>query len=262
MKRVNQRNMKSAAVTMICEENGSYNELILKAKREIVLTDYGIEDCKIRRGFTGGLVIEIHGEEAVDKADRLATKLREIMSNERVKIQRPTKRISIKIIGFDETTDREEITKEIIRICECGEDDIRVSNIRRTMRGTGIAWVVCSVETAIKLLEKGRVRIGWATVRCETANTRPLRCYKCMETGHSRYNCRSSIDRSGNCFNCGELGHTANNCANKPRCMVCKQYGKPHGHRMGGNECRPITSEDSNNFRDRRPGYNNNEEDI
>lgn len=260
LKHTRQRNLKTAAITITCEEDVSYNEIITRAKREITLTEYGIEDCKTRRGYTGGLVMEISGEEAADKADKLAIKLREVLKNERVNIQRPVKKVNIKITGFDETTDKEEITNEIIRICECRHEDIRVSNVRRTIRGIGIAWLVCTIEVAINLLEKNKIRIGWSMVRCEIASARPLRCYRCMETGHSRFNCRSSIDRSGNCFNCGKLGHTANGCTNRSSCMVCRYYGKPHAHRTGGPGCGPVTTEDRRNLRDRRPEENSHNE--
>lgn len=228
----------------------------MKAKRKIALTDYGIEECKTRRGYAGGLVIEIPGEGATQKADRFAEKLKEVLEDDRVRVQRPVKKINIKIIGIDETTNKEEITDALSRVGDCKKEEIRVSDIRRTMRGIGIAWVQCGVETAIKILEKERISIGWTTVRSEVAAPRPMRCFKCMEMGHSRYNCKSSIDRSSNCYNCGEIGHNAVNCIKKPSCMICKYYDKPHGHRIGGNRCAPITAEDRRRHRDRRPVNN------
>lgn len=70
----------------------SYNELITKAKREISLDEIGINDCKIRRRFTGGVVIEIPGEESNGKADILADKLKHVLRKENVRIDRPYKK--------------------------------------------------------------------------------------------------------------------------------------------------------------------------
>lgn len=105
-------------------------------------------------------------------------------------------------------------------MCDCCEDDIRVSDIIRTERGIGVVWLQCPIPVAIKLIENEKMRIGWATVRCELASVRPLRCYRCLETGHSRYNCTSSVDRSGTCFCCGEIGHRASECRNRPSCII------------------------------------------
>lgn len=260
LKQLKLRNTKSAAITITCEDNTKYSEIISKAKREINLTEYDIEECKIRRGYNGGLVMEISGGDAASKADRLAAKITEVMTDENVRIVRPSKRISIKIIGFDEATNKEELIEEMVKICECEKQNMRISEVRRTTRGIGFAWITCSLDVAIKLLETNKARIGWTMVRFEMANSRPMRCFKCLEAGHSKYNCRSAIDRSGNCFNCGEMGHTANNCVNRPSCMICIQYNKPHRHRMGGNECHPITIEDRRRNRDRRPVHDYNEE--
>lgn len=222
LKYIMQRNSKSTAITIQCEGDATYNEVILKAKKKIKLTEYNIDDCKIRKGYTGGLVIEIPGEGAVHKADKLADGLRKALEEDCVRVQRPRKKIDVKILGLEETTSKEEITDVVTSVGEGMMEDIRVSEIRRTARGMGIAWVQCPVEAAIKIIEKEKIRIGWTMVRCERTAPRPMRCYRCMETGHSRHNCRSSIDRSGNCYNCGETGHTAINCKNRVSCMTCK----------------------------------------
>lgn len=75
LRAMRQRSDRSVAITMQCEGEINYNEMILKAKKEISLADIGIKDCRIRRGYTGGLVIEIPGEDASVKADILADKL-------------------------------------------------------------------------------------------------------------------------------------------------------------------------------------------
>lgn len=46
---------------------------------------------KMRRAFTGGLIIEIPGEEASEKADVLAEHLKKVFSEQDVKIAWPRK---------------------------------------------------------------------------------------------------------------------------------------------------------------------------
>lgn len=69
LRAISQKSGISAAITLQCEADAGYKEMILKAKRKISLTEIDIDDCKIRRGYTGRMVIEIPGEDASDKAD-------------------------------------------------------------------------------------------------------------------------------------------------------------------------------------------------
>lgn len=252
LRMINQRNNRSAAVTLQCDNDARYNEIITKAKREIQLEELGIDDCKIRRGYTGGMVIEIPGEEANQKADALADKLKEVLGREDVRIGRSFKKANLKIFNMEETTKKEEIRTVLTAIGGCNAEDIRVSEIQVTARNVRIAWIQCPVEAAIKILDEKRIRIGWTTVRCETVLPKPLRCFRCLETGHSRQGCTSEIDRSNNCYNCGELGHSAADCRNKPMCMLCKFYNKRCDHKIGTIRCTPVTQEERRNVRYRR----------
>lgn len=69
---IEKKKKKTAAISITTRGEITNREVMIKAKREIVLKDYGIENCQIRSGFTGGLVIEIPGEDAESKADRSA----------------------------------------------------------------------------------------------------------------------------------------------------------------------------------------------
>lgn len=89
-----------------------------------------------------------------------------------------------------------------------------------------------------------------------------LRCYRCLEAGHSRNSCNNNMDRSDKCFNCGESGHVAATCTRKPKCMICTYYGKEANHRLGGDRCIPPTQRERNMAGNRRqPQVQNVEED-
>lgn len=149
------RSSRSAAIILQGDGETNYNEIILKAKREISLVELGINDCKVRRGYTGGMVIEIPGEGATDKADVLAERLRQVLANEEISIRRPSKRIDLKVIGMEDTTSKEEIASAFSEVGGCGVNELRVSDIRRTAKGMRIARIQCPIETAIKILNRG-----------------------------------------------------------------------------------------------------------
>lgn len=120
------------------------------------------------------------------------------------------------------------------------EDDVRIGEIRqRTPRGSGSIWVQCPTEAAKKLVDMGKVKVGWVAARVEALKPRPLACYKCLEKGHTAGNCRTGKDRSDLCYNCGESGHRAKDCTAPSRCAVCSDAGVLANHRYGGKACHP-----------------------
>lgn len=247
------KNNKTAAITINCREEEKYTEIMLKAKRDISLKEIGIEDCRVRKGFTRGLIIEIPGDNADSKADQLVEKLKVVLSQYEVRINRPIKKVDIKLTGLELTTSKEEITEAIVNLGNTSLEEVKVSDIRLDNRDLRTAWIQCSIKAAIKLMEKRKVEVGWTTVICELMENKPLRCYRCLETGHSKANCRNTIDRSGTCFNCGARGHVASACSNPPNCLVCRHYGKQANHRVGGYKCVPSTIDERSNTRNRRP---------
>lgn len=104
----------------------------------------------------------------------------------------------------------------------------------------GTVWVRCPLTTANQLSAKGHLKIGWALVRVELLENRPLQCYRCLEGGHVRARCPNNTDRSGNCYRCGQDGDMAKDCMAPVLCVVCKDRGLPSNHRMGGKACAPV----------------------
>lgn len=99
---IERKTKKTAAITITSRGDITNKDIMIKAKREITLKDMGIENCQIRSGFTGGLVIEIPGDDAETKADNLAKKLREVFISEQVRVNRPRIKADLKSTGLDE----------------------------------------------------------------------------------------------------------------------------------------------------------------
>lgn len=250
---LDRKSNRPAAVSITTRGNTSHKEVMIKAKKEISLRDIGIDNCKIRTGFTGGIVLEIPGQDADKKADILAERLRGLYpGNEDVRINRPKIKAEIKIVGIDESVSHDEIKEAMSLAGNCVPNDVKISATRRTNRGTGLAWIQCPVEAAMKILENKNIIIGWTTVTCALLESRPLRCFRCLELGHSRNRCNNQIDRSDVCFNCGVSGHTASACTSRPHCVLCEYYGRSALHRLGGEKCFPPTSSERRAAANRR----------
>jgi len=134
--------------------------------------------------------------------------------------------------GIDPSVGPEELVRILAASGDCKPDQIRLGPIRRNVRGVQSAWVRCPLSSAVKLVDLQKVEAGWSAMHIELLKIRPTQCFKCWNYSHVRSICRASIDRSGNCFNCGKARHSIGNCNSLPNCVICREAGMSHSHRM------------------------------
>lgn len=65
----------------------------------------------------------------------------------------------------------------------------------------------------------------------------PMQCFRCWEYGHIKAQCKNTKDRTDRCYRCGNGEHRVAECKEVPKCMLCKDKGRPFNHRMGNKEC-------------------------
>lgn len=231
--------LRAAAVTITCPP-GQYSDVIGRARGKINIAELEIPRFRAHKGVTGAMVYEITGKNREKKADLFAQKLREVIGDaEGVRIARPVKTVELRMRGLDEATTVEEVRAKLAQLGGCGPDDVKVGPIRFVSKALGTVWVRCPIVPAQKILEVGRLQIGWVHANVELLRDRPMQCYKCMSKGHVQEHCTSEMDRQNACYNCGTEGHLARDCRNSPKCMICEEAGVPSAHRMGSTLCTP-----------------------
>ncbi|XP_011688863.1 PREDICTED: uncharacterized protein LOC105450628 [Wasmannia auropunctata] len=232
---------RSAAVMITCDGRGpSYAEVLGRASEAVSLETLGIVETRVRRGLTGGLIVEIPGKDMGEKADKLAQKLREVLEEEGVRVARPTRRAELRLSNLDDLGTIAEIERVISQVGGAKLEEVRVGNKRVQRNGLWSVIVQCPLECAVKIIKAPRVRIGWTVARVELLKKRPLQCFHCLAVGHVRDRCPSAADRSGLCCNCGEEGHKARDCRSRPQCPVCADRGLGTSHRAGSEACPPV----------------------
>ena len=234
----------AVALTVAPGSEKRCEDVLAWARERISLSEIGVQNVKIRYTVAGGILMEIPGEGSADKADNLAERLKQVFpENGEVRVTRPAKKAEIRIGGLDGSIRPEEIKAAVAATGGCPEEEVKLGEIkRRSPRGLGAVWAQCPALAAKKIVDGGRITIGWVAAKVEALKARPATCYRCMERGHTAANCTSEINRSNCCYNCGAEGHCARECRAPPRCPVCHDAGRPAGHRFGGRACNPPTT--------------------
>jgi hypothetical protein len=236
----------------------TYGKVLFKA-REVLgdLQKMGIPPLRMRESATGALLMEISGPTGGEKADLLASKLQEI-SGEGVRITRPVKTADLRISGLDYSISKDEVVAAVSDKGSCPAEQVRAGEIRRGPGGMGTIWVQCPVGAAKILAEGGRLLIGWSSAQVRLLEARPLKCYRCFSTGHTRQKCTESVDRSNLCFRCGKPGHKVVDCpSSSPYCPICAEAKRPASHVAGGKNCVPPSKSKSKKAPARTSGAQN-----
>jgi hypothetical protein len=109
-----------------------------------------------------------------------------------------------------------------------GAENGRISVKLAPARGTAapkLRKAVFPDVEADRLLEVGRVRIGWNQCRVQERMV-PMRCFQCLRFGHLASRCAAEKRvAAGSCFRCGKEGHLARDCENDPWCHNCGVAG-------------------------------------
>ena len=134
----------AVALTVAPGSGKRYEDALATARGKMRLKDIGVSDVRIRYTVTGGILIEVPGEESAAKADNLAAKLIEIFpEDEDIRVTRPTKKSELKISGLDGSIQTEEVIAEVVAATsDCSENDVRIGEIKkRSPRGLGAVCV-------------------------------------------------------------------------------------------------------------------------
>ncbi|XP_070519750.1 uncharacterized protein [Cardiocondyla obscurior] len=237
-KKKRRRVPRTSAIVLSSRSEG-YDKLMSEVRSKVKLSEVGInEKLTMRTTATGALLIQVPGNENSGKADALASLMKEALAHKKdVIITRPVTTAEIRVWPLEPSITKSEVIEAVADKGYCQLADIQGGDIRKLPNNMGSLWLRLPLASAKKVADGGTLSVGWSKVRVALLDPRPLRCYKCLERGHTKDRCPNSSDRSGLCYRCGESGHVARTCSAPPRCPICADIGRKADHILGGKTC-------------------------
>lgn len=153
-----------------------------------------------------------------------------------------TPKVTIEVRDFDCCTNEQEIEEALKKNLENYNGAIQVRLTKPNIRQQRLAFIRLEESVALKILEVGRIKIGF--VSCRIRRSIELRrCFRCLAFGHYSSNCKGQ-DRSKNCFRCGITGHKADECRADPICFLCSpEHPNNAKHIAGSRACQAYQKE-------------------
>jgi hypothetical protein len=225
---------KADALIVGASNDKSYADILKKIKGDPMLKELGSNVAKIRRTQKGEMLFELRND-ASARSVAYQGMLEEVLGGD-AKVRALTQEIVVECRNIDEVTTEMELREALQEQVPLGNScQASVIKLRKAYAGTQIATIKLPVAEANKLLEAGKIKVGWTICPLRVPERQPLRCFKCLGFGHKAGSC-TGTDRSGRCFRCGDAGHLSKDCRGKPKCMLCQ--GSDNNHATGSFRCK------------------------
>ncbi|KAM8701306.1 hypothetical protein ACLKA7_001851, partial [Drosophila subpalustris] len=195
------------AIIIKCSEATPYSEVLKTVKAAPNLQSLKDSVKTIRKSASGELILRMHRN--TDPAtEQLHTALSAVFSG-KAEVKAMQETVDVEVLDIDETTTAEEVLTALFASLECDIPARATPHMRKAYGGTQIATLALQPVIANKVLESGKVRIGWVVCRVRR-KIDPKRCFRCMGFGHTSSRCRSQHAVSKEtCFKCADTGHTS-----------------------------------------------------
>lgn len=216
-------------------ENGeTYSDILKAIRQKVDINAIGSQVSSISESRNGGIIIRLTHQDK--KREELVDAIKSHLGD-RAAVKSLVSYDDLDLQDLDNITTVSEIESCIKSALGLPEDDtsIKVKNIRPAYAGTQRSTVRLKSADAIKLVKKGRLRIGWINARVRIKPT-TTRCFRCLGYGHSTRTCKGP-DRAKSCSLCLGESHRASSCTSPPNCAACRDINEATDHFPGSGKC-------------------------
>ncbi|KAI8120523.1 hypothetical protein CVS40_8204 [Lucilia cuprina] len=176
------RKRRNAAMIITAKGGTSYADILKQLKGDPSLKDVGESVSRIRRTQKGELLLEINTNDQAS-VDLFRGQMKKSIGPKADIMTRRQETI-IECRDIDEVTTKDDIRNAFLTqlgVSEMKLEDIK--SLRRAYGGTQTATISLPSEICYRLLQIGKVKIGWVVCRIrERVNIR--QCYRCLGYAH------------------------------------------------------------------------------
>lgn len=215
--RKTKRNKRRREAILINPAEGiTYAELLRGVRTKVKPEDTGTLIKTIRESRSGGILVEL--EHNCKNRGAFSKAVKAAVGNSGT-VRDLVPKATVEIRDLDDITTEEDIRAALSRDLGEHHEVNRVSLSKTSYRGQRSATVVLQEEGLSKLLDAGRIKVGWVSCRIREA-IKVVRCFRCLDYGHLARACKGP-DRSKLCLKCGEANHKIEACQKDARCLLC-----------------------------------------
>lgn len=233
--RMRREKSKGDALVIAASGTLSYADILRKVRGDPKLHELGERVVRTRRTQKGEMILELEKDPSV-KSTAFKKLVSEALGDE-ANVKALSQETVIECRDLDEITTEQELRNALTTQCTLDSVPLDI-RLRKAYGGTQTAVIRLPAVAAPKLLQKGKIKVGWSVcaLRIVPRVAKQMeRCFKCWAFGHQARNC-DGPDRSKSCRKCGEDGHYASECTKPPRCVLCKKEDG-NDHMTGGFKC-------------------------
>lgn len=235
------------ALIISTSESRSYRDILKSLRHSKKSTELGENIKTIKKSRTGDVVMTVT-RKAGQCTDTLIKEIGEVLGDNSSVRQLGNNKL-VQINNLDGVTSKEEVAEAIQNALgtDAKLDRLIVRNLHTWSNGTQTAHVLIPEPEALRLLKKGKIKVGWlfCPVRIKE---KPVRCYRCHGFDHRKANCPGQ-DNSKCCWRCGSDTHQLKECNNidVPKCFHCIRLDDKGdtSHFSGSKTCRALRGTDS-----------------
>ncbi|XP_033308368.1 uncharacterized protein LOC117209980 [Bombus bifarius] len=141
--------------------------MLAAARDSVSLDRVGINEVRMRKTITGGVILEVPEDQEREKAADFAARLTRALDSNKDCVVTPFRAAEARVTKIDMSATKEKIKNSLAKESGCKPEDVRLGEIRPARNGLGSVWIRGPAGAVRILAQASKVAIGWSTAKVD-----------------------------------------------------------------------------------------------